>query len=283
MRLPQPQLIWAQPSRPARRLLLHLFLMGLGVVRERTVYSPFDKPGVTLSWITRGRGTLELASRRWELRPPPYFNCYASDQERVFVPLPGHPLVVRFLWFGGPTLAGWLDELDSPANPLFRVRSPSRIFRAYDRLLHLVQERPPAWEWRVHMTLTTVLNELRLARSLFVRPENTFPPPLLHALNALEADRPRNWKARELAAAAGLSYSKFRWLFRKHLDETPHEHIQRVRLDYARELLADSRLRIKEIASRLHFPNEHYFSTFFRRGTGITPTDFRLRLGVQTK
>jgi len=38
---------------------------------------------------------------------------------------------------------------------------------------------------------------------------------------------------------------------------------------------------LKEIAERLHFSNEYYFSTFFRRQTGSTPSEFRERLRPQ--
>ena len=50
--------------------------------------------------------------------------------------------------------------------------------------------------------------------------------------------------------------------------------------DAARLLLSDPRLQIKAVAHRLHFANVQYFSYFFRRQTGMSPTEYRQRLGV---
>ncbi len=47
----------------------------------------------------------------------------------------------------------------------------------------------------------------------------------------------------------------------------------------AQALLADQRLQVKEIAQRLNFRSEHYFSNFFHTKTGLTPTEFRRHLG----
>jgi AraC-like DNA-binding protein len=44
-------------------------------------------------------------------------------------------------------------------------------------------------------------------------------------------------------------------------------------------LLSDQRLQIKEIAQRLHFASDYYFSYFFRQKTGMSPTEFRKHLG----
>jgi AraC-like DNA-binding protein len=41
-------------------------------------------------------------------------------------------------------------------------------------------------------------------------------------------------------------------------------------------LLADYSLTVKEVAERLNFSSEYYFSHFFRNAAGISPTEFRL-------
>ena len=43
----------------------------------------------------------------------------------------------------------------------------------------------------------------------------------------------------------------------------------------AKELLSNTMLAVKEISYSLGFTDEHYFSTFFRKRTGITPLDYR--------
>jgi AraC-like DNA-binding protein len=94
-------------------------------------------------------------------------------------------------------------------------------------------------------------------------------------LNAVLADPARPWRAAELAGIAGVSYSGLRAQFRDAQHESLHDFLRRTRLDQARVLLADERLSVKEIASRLQFSSEFYFSHWFRRNTEITPSHFR--------
>ena len=79
----------------------------------------------------------------------------------------------------------------------------------------------------------------------------------------------------ELASVGRVSYSSLRALFQKTGQGTIHQHIQRARLDQARQLLADERLSIKDVAAQLNFSSEFYFSHFFRHHTGMSATEFR--------
>jgi AraC-like DNA-binding protein len=249
--------------------MFHLFVIGSGRLREPREFTAFEKPGAGLSWVVAGRGRLRLGAQTWELQPPPHFCLYSAGQPRTFIPTSARRLVTRLVWFGGPGLEAWLEELDVAHHPLLVLPRPAVIYRAYDRLLRLARRRPPKWEWEVHTTLLRVLQELLVARGLLGLDKDVLPREITQALNAIEADPARDWRAHELAAQAGLSYSAFRARFRQHMQETPHEYIQRTRVDLARQLLADQRLRVKEVAQRLHFSNEHYFSSFFRSQTGI--------------
>jgi AraC-like DNA-binding protein len=131
----------------------------------------------------------------------------------------------------------------------------------------------------VHLALRLLLELFLDARNLLHMNKPQLPEPIACALNAIATDPFRDWKAPELAARTGVSYASYRALFREHMHETVHEHLQRHRVDLAQVLLSDPRLQIKEIAGRLHFKSEYYFSHFFHTRTGMTPTEFRKHLG----
>jgi LacI family transcriptional regulator len=63
--------------------------------------------------------------------------------------------------------------------------------------------------------------------------------------------------------------------FKQHFGHTPHEHIQRVRLDHAKSLLTSTDLGVGAIAERLGFEHPEYLSVAFRRATGFTPKAYR--------
>jgi len=142
-------------------------------------------------------------------------------------------------------------------------------------LLKLARQRPVDWEWRVHETINEVLGHLAQMRRLFQASPTKEPEPVRRVLEVVLAEPDRDWQAAALAKISGVSYSCLRDLFKASRAETLHDFLQRIRLDEARRLLGDSRLTIKEVAAHLHFSSEFYFSHFFRKASGMSPTQFR--------
>ena len=58
---------------------------------------------------------------------------------------------------------------------------------------------------------------------------------------------------------------------------TTTEYILHVRISLAKQLLAKTDYSIGDVASRVGFDDMAYFSSVFRKMTGMTPTDFRNR------
>ncbi|WP_207512581.1 helix-turn-helix transcriptional regulator [Longitalea luteola] len=57
--------------------------------------------------------------------------------------------------------------------------------------------------------------------------------------------------------------------------QTALQVIHQARLHHAKSLLRQTNLTISQIADELHFDNQEYFSVFFRRLTGNSPSQFR--------
>ncbi len=89
--------------------------------------------------------------------------------------------------------------------------------------------------------------------------------PLL-ASRALGAD--------EIAAALGLSAHKLQAALRLHGTTVPRE-LKRLRVDAAREALAEGDTPVSDIARDLGYHDQSHFTRFFRGQTGMSPTAFR--------
>jgi LacI family transcriptional regulator len=73
----------------------------------------------------------------------------------------------------------------------------------------------------------------------------------------------------------GISRTALDKRFLKALGHTPHEEIRRIRLKRARELLAESDLKLEIIAERCGFRHGEYLGAVFRSEFGQTPGEFR--------
>ncbi len=78
-----------------------------------------------------------------------------------------------------------------------------------------------------------------------------------------------------LAKAAGLSVSHFNREFREWTGYSPVEYQRRQRVARARELLADVKLSIKEVAAQAGFDDPYHFSRVFRQVDGLSPSQYR--------
>lgn len=64
-------------------------------------------------------------------------------------------------------------------------------------------------------------------------------------------------------------------IFKEKFGITPYKYILRKRVNASKYLLSETNSSIREIAQVLGFENSHYFSSFFKKETGITPSEFR--------
>lgn len=74
-----------------------------------------------------------------------------------------------------------------------------------------------------------------------------------------------------LAHDLGVSYSTFRFTFKKQTGFSPREYENRIKLNRARDLLLRENKSITETAQALGFKNIYYFSRAFKQHFGQSP------------
>ena len=105
--------------------------------------------------------------------------------------------------------------------------------------------------------------------------EDGLPPPLTHAVQMMANGYGSQFSIGELAAALGISRVTLNNLFRQYLNTTPQAYRHRICMENAVQLVRSGEYSFKEISEQLGFRNSLYFSTVFRRYTGMTPTEYR--------
>lgn len=84
-----------------------------------------------------------------------------------------------------------------------------------------------------------------------------------------------NLRIEELARAYGTTLHAFSMAFARNTGMSPKAYLKRRLIQEAMQLLLNSDLKIKEVASQLRFSDEFHFSRFFRIANGLAPSQYR--------
>ena len=95
------------------------------------------------------------------------------------------------------------------------------------------------------------------------------------ALEAIESHIEEGASLRALADAVGRSRGHFAIAFRKATGVPPHRYLINRRVAIAKEMLANTRRPVCDIALACGFSSQAHFTERFRRETGLTPMQYR--------
>lgn len=83
------------------------------------------------------------------------------------------------------------------------------------------------------------------------------------------------YRLTELALLAGVHRVHLVREFRRNYGVTIGEHMRKLRLDYASELLGQTNLPLREIAAACRFADQSHFTKQFKKLSGMTPAEYR--------
>lgn len=100
-------------------------------------------------------------------------------------------------------------------------------------------------------------------------------PRVERVIDFMKANLDRRIHLIDLARVANLSTFRFSHLFKTDTGLPPGEFLIRLRMEKARELLASTRLSVKEIRAITGYANSSTFISHFRRYFGLSPSEYR--------
>jgi two-component system response regulator YesN len=109
-------------------------------------------------------------------------------------------------------------------------------------------------------------------------PQNAFSKSVSEALEYIESNFQNDISLKEVAEAVYLNVWYLSDLFKREVGVTFSEYIRDKRIHMAKELLRDKSLKLYEVAYRIGIKEQGYFSTLFKKATGLSPTSYREQL-----
>ena len=120
-----------------------------------------------------------------------------------------------------------------------------------------------------------LLNEILFKMHQCVKIKSSHSDVAIEMRNFLDLQITQKFSIKDLANKVSKSPSHTIRIFREEFGITPYAYVLNKKIEYAKQLLINTNLPIKQIADDLKFADEYYFSNIFKEKTQITPGKFR--------
>lgn len=90
-----------------------------------------------------------------------------------------------------------------------------------------------------------------------------------------------NWDVTKMATLCNMSTSRFQHFFKEKNNIPPMRYLIELRIAKAREMMLNSSLNIKQVALLVGYEDPLYFSRLFTKVTGLSPSSFIKKNGMQ--
>lgn len=236
-----------------------------------------------LVYITRGRGSFwSQPSGELRVLPGTVFLVFPGVEHR-YRPDAETGWYEQWIGFAGPHAHrlrenGILEE----ARPLFPVGIQDDLTRIFESAFALCHDQLPGFQIRlgalVLQLVATVHSHHRYARQSLASEQI-----VAMAREEMRAKLETGISVEAIARRCGVSYNGLLRYFREYTGLTPYQYFLQLRVQRAKELLASTRLQVKEVAARLNFDNQYYFARLFRQKAGVPPTVWRRQMRDSTR
>jgi len=100
-------------------------------------------------------------------------------------------------------------------------------------------------------------------------------PYISEAIRLMQQYYATNIKINDISNLIYLSPYHFKRVFKEYTGHTPHRYLTNIRLEKAKELLRTSDYSIEDTARLCGFVNPGHFAVVFKRGTNLSPSEYR--------
>ena len=232
---------------------------------------------VSFNFILSGRGAYWRNGRKFDILAPCVFFFGDIGDARTKPQGQWEELYIVYPADSLPVLqASGYAQADRPVWPVKAVPRLQRLLNELHDLMgeiHLVGNVD-----RLDAVCETLVRETILGHA--EAPGDDVYSRIMEIRNLLERECAGPVNLPAILKKVKMPGASFRRHWAKYFALPPMQYVQSLRIQHACHLLAESDLRINEIAGKLGFRDPLYFSRIFRAKTGKSPAEYRRRFIV---
>lgn len=280
---------YLHPGETDREWGLYLNVAGKATIGPGVIYPSRDHPtGYFYTWkkgrvldefqliyIVQGSGILENELGQFELAAGSMVLIRPNEYHR-YRPLAETGWVEYYLGFHGHLVQHFYQQADSLLQEAVLLCGiQDQILECFHRIFAGVESERPGFQQIAAGQLVELLGYLvanQKQGEFSGKPiEQIIQKALLHMRENVESQI----DLQLLASEYHVTYANFRKMFKKYTGMSPRQYHLELKMRRAKELVLTSDKTIMEISEELQFESIHYFSRYFKKKLGYSPTELR--------
>ncbi len=227
-------------------------------------------------YITSGKGTFSSTQEKGAILNEGTIFILFPGVWHTYRPLPETGWEAYWVGFRGifaeKLTTNGLLETDMP---FFEIGHNEAIIKLFQEINEQTRREEPGSQALLGGIVMHMLGYLYHFRKNELFANKTAIPLINKAKTIMREHISNNITAEEVASKLNTSYSWFRRTFKEYTGFSPAQFIIQLKIQKAKEMLSQTNFPIKQIALSLNFETVGYFSTFFKRATGLSPLGYR--------
>lgn len=225
--------------------------------------------------ITEGSGIYRTNGKEFHLCAGDTFLAYPNT-EILYQASDEKPWTYEWVGFNGTDAGPILERTDFSREQPFLKQAP------YGDQIHEHLEKINGAFGMNYASVVAMTGELYLLLSVLAENASHLPPVknsdaenVKHAIEYISARYSYAISIEDVARFVGVSRSTLFRQFRKEMNLSPKEYLDRYRIERALPLLTRTDLTVASVAASVGYDNGLYFSKVFKKLTDQTPSDYR--------
>jgi AraC family transcriptional regulator, arabinose operon regulatory protein len=190
---------------------------------------------------------------------------------------PTSPWMIHWVRATGELLPNYLEAIPGDAsNPVHSVGDDLQLVRLFSEIFDSLRSGTSFDHLlRASAALAHLLSLLIRERRANPRENSDAANKVAEAIIYMSDHLDESLRVPALARMASLSPAYFGALFKEQTGCSPRNYVHLLRIHRACQLLQDTQLSVKEIASRLGYLDQFHFSRQFKAFQSLSPSDYR--------